>query len=67
MTQQKRANRAEYSRVKEELIRRDVFFHDTLPIMFRGATYDYKIELEKVLESERRCRLSIVAEEETGN
>jgi salicylate hydroxylase len=64
MTQQKRANRAEYSRVKEELIRRDVFFYDTLPIMFRGVTYDYKIELEKVLESERRCRLSIVAEEE---
>jgi hypothetical protein len=32
------------------LIQRDVFFHETMPIMFSGTRYDYKQVLERELE-----------------
>lgn len=46
-TQQKRARYPAYNIIKEELIQRDVFFHETTPILFSGIQYDYKKELEK--------------------
>jgi hypothetical protein len=48
--QQKRAENAKYNLVKEEKIRRDVFFHMTLPTMFPGVNYDYKADVEQVLQ-----------------
>ena len=48
--QQKRATCEKYNRVKEQLIQRDVFFHETLPVMFVGAKYDYKQDVHDVLE-----------------
>ena len=47
--QQKRAENAKYNLVKEEKIRRDVFFHMTLPTMFPGVNYDYKADVEQAL------------------
>jgi salicylate hydroxylase len=51
--QQKRADNAKYNLVKEEKIRRDVFFHMTLPTMFPGVNYDYKVNVEEVLKDQR--------------
>jgi salicylate hydroxylase len=51
--EQKRSDNPKYNVVKEEKIRRDVFFHLTLPIMFPGVNYDYKVDVEKVLQKER--------------
>jgi 2-polyprenyl-6-methoxyphenol hydroxylase-like FAD-dependent oxidoreductase len=48
--QQKRADSVTYNRCKEELIKRDVFFHETMPVMFPGARYDYKAAVENVLK-----------------
>lgn len=48
--QQKRAESVTYNRCKEELIRRDIFFHETMPVMFAGARYDYKAAVENVLK-----------------
>ena len=36
------------------IINREVFFHETLPIMFPGARYDYRKELEKVLKKQAK-------------
>ena len=47
--QQKRAESAIYNRCKEELIKRDIFFHETMPVMFPCARYDYKAAVENVL------------------
>lgn len=47
--QQKRAESESYDRVKRQLMRRAVFFHETLPCLLPGATYDYKSEVERVL------------------
>ena len=51
-TQQKRADNPRYNLVKEELIRRDCFFHETMPMMFPGARYDYKDDVARMLSSE---------------
>lgn len=48
--QQKRAQSPAYNIIKEETIQRDVFFHETMPIMLPGARYDYKEALEKELK-----------------
>jgi hypothetical protein len=67
--QQKRSVNAKYNEVKEELIQRDVFFHETLPVMFTGAKYDYKAHVEEVLENEpafTRLKPVVEEEEETG-
>jgi hypothetical protein len=48
--QQKRAESVTYNRCKEELIKRDIFFHGTMPVMFPGARYDYKAAVEIVLK-----------------
>jgi len=49
---QRKANETKYNEVKEEKIRRDVFFHETEPEMFAGATYDYRQDVERVLGEE---------------
>jgi len=36
------------------MINRDVFFHETLPILCPGVKYDYRKELEKFLETEAK-------------
>ena len=49
---QKRADNKKYNQVKEELIKRDVFFHETTMEMFPGATYDYRQDVKRVLDEE---------------
>jgi len=51
-TQQKRSNRELYRASKEEKIKRDVFFHETLPILMPGSTYNYKEAVAEFLEKE---------------
>ena len=50
--QQKRADCERYNRVKEQLIQRDVFFHETMPVMFVGAAYDYRKDVQDMLKLE---------------
>lgn len=50
--QQKRAENKKYNQVKEEKIKRDVFYHETLLAMLPGVKHDYKEELFKALEAE---------------
>lgn len=50
--QWKRANGELYQRSKEEKIRRDVFFHETLPVLIPGSTYNYRESVAKYLEKE---------------
>jgi len=50
--QQKRAEDRKYARKQKMLIQREVFFHQTLPIMIPGAQYDYKKEIEDSLMKE---------------
>ena len=50
--QMKRSNREFYNQVKEEKIKRDVFFHETLPILIPGSTYNYKEAIEEFLQKE---------------
>jgi 2-polyprenyl-6-methoxyphenol hydroxylase-like FAD-dependent oxidoreductase len=59
--QQKRAENKKYNQVKEEKIKRDVFYHETLLTMLPGVKHDYKEELIKALEAEP---LLPIAEEE---
>jgi 2-polyprenyl-6-methoxyphenol hydroxylase-like FAD-dependent oxidoreductase len=59
--QQKRAESVTYNRCKEELIKRDIFFHETMPVMFPGARYDYKAAVENVLKE--KPLLSVLEEE----
>lgn len=47
--QQKRATCKRFNRVKEERIRRDVFFNLTLSDLFPGVSYDYRTEVYKAL------------------
>ncbi|CAB9503280.1 Salicylate hydroxylase [Seminavis robusta] len=48
--QQKRAENPAYNIIKEEMIQRDVFFHETMPVMFEGARHDYRNDLKRELE-----------------
>eukprot|EP00526_Cylindrotheca_closterium_P028938 CAMPEP_0113642134 /NCGR_PEP_ID=MMETSP0017_2-20120614/22134_1 /TAXON_ID=2856 /ORGANISM="Cylindrotheca closterium" /LENGTH=473 /DNA_ID=CAMNT_0000553541 /DNA_START=150 /DNA_END=1571 /DNA_ORIENTATION=- /assembly_acc=CAM_ASM_000147 len=57
--QQKRAENENFNRTKEKLIQRDVFFHETMPVLLPGVQHDYKEEVLKALPS-----LLPVAEEE---
>lgn len=50
--QQKRADNKKYNAVKEEKIQRDVFFHETMPVLFHGAKHDYRSQVEQALEEE---------------
>ena len=50
--QQKRADNPKYNKVKEINIQRDVFFHETMPVLFHGAKHDYKLQVAQVLEEE---------------
>jgi salicylate hydroxylase len=50
--QQKRADNKRYNEVKEELIRRDVFFHETMSVILPGTTYNYKEDVAAVLQDE---------------
>jgi 2-polyprenyl-6-methoxyphenol hydroxylase-like FAD-dependent oxidoreductase len=59
--QQKRANCSKYDKVKEELIQRDIFFHEHLPDLFLGALHDYNDDLETMLQSET-CMLPVLEE-----
>jgi 2-polyprenyl-6-methoxyphenol hydroxylase-like FAD-dependent oxidoreductase len=57
--QQKRAdNKRGYNQAKEELIRRDVFFHETMPVILPGATYNYREQVGKVLQHTPRVAVN---------
>lgn len=60
--QQKRATVEKYNEVKEELIKRDVFFHETGSHLCSGAKYDFKKDIACVLANEP-VRLPLVEEE----
>jgi 2-polyprenyl-6-methoxyphenol hydroxylase-like FAD-dependent oxidoreductase len=57
---QKRATDARFNCMKEEMIRRDVFFHMNLPVFFGGTRYDYRAEVSKVLEKEPAHNLPVL-------
>jgi len=47
--QQRRAEHKRYNEMKEEMIRRDVFFHSTVPAIYDGPAYDYRKDVNTVL------------------
>lgn len=49
--QQKRAKNERFSEVKEEIIRRDVFFNESIHQILPGVTYDYEEEVINILQS----------------
>jgi hypothetical protein len=54
---------------QDETIRRDVFFHETLPILLPGVEYNYKDEVEKAIihqDNPLPLRLPMLVEEEAG-
>lgn len=51
--QQKRSESEAYDVVKQQLLRRDVFFHETMSSLLSGTTYNYKDEVDHVLETEQ--------------
>lgn len=51
-TQQMRSTNEKYNEVKEELIQRDVFFHETMNHLCPGAKYDFKKDVSEVLDNE---------------
>ena len=50
--QQRRSIDKKYNEVKEELIKRDVFFHETGSHLKPGAMYDFKKDVECALAKE---------------
>ena len=68
--QQRRADSTKFGVIHEEMIQRQVFFHETLPCMFTGALYNYRTDVLKQLEKQPRV-LATLAEEgdeaEQGN
>jgi salicylate hydroxylase len=60
--QQKKSECKKYNEVKEEMMRRDLFFHETFPVLFLGVKHDYKEEVMRTLEE---VRLLPVPEEES--
>mmetsp|Transcript_46366 Transcript_46366/g.68440 ORF Transcript_46366/g.68440 Transcript_46366/m.68440 type:complete len:357 (+) Transcript_46366:414-1484(+) len=52
MMQQRRADCSKFNNYKEEMIRREVFYHQHLPIMFPGVKYDYKEDVENMIHLE---------------
>lgn len=48
--QQKRAENEKYNKAKEKMIQREVFFHETMPVLLAGVKHDYKEEVMKELE-----------------
>ncbi|CAJ1954763.1 unnamed protein product [Cylindrotheca closterium] len=56
--QQKRAECEKFNKTKENMIQRDVFFHETMPVLKAGVEHDYKEAVMKSLPA-----LSPVTEE----
>lgn len=57
------ANGELYRNSKEETIKRNVFFHETLPALIPGSTYNYRQAVEEFLEKEPPMHLPPVQEE----
>lgn len=51
-TQQKRSKNKKYNQVKEELIKRDVFYHETMKALKPAAAYDFQQEVRESLKIE---------------
>ena len=49
--QQKQAECRKYARKQAMKLQRDVFFHQTSPLMIPGAQYDFQIEVQKAFSS----------------
>ena len=47
----KRSQSAKYAIIREEILQRQVFFHETNPNMLPGATHDYRKAVEKAFKS----------------
>lgn len=63
----KRAHNAKYAEVQEEIMQRQVFFHETNPNMLPGATHDYRKAVEKILQSiPQRMPILIEDDEDTS-
>ncbi len=48
--QQKRSEDTKYNKVREEHIRREVFYHETLPILLPAVRHDYRQEVETAIK-----------------
>lgn len=62
--QQKRAENEKYNKVKETMIQREVFFHETTPVLLAGVKHDYKEEVMKALDE---APLLAVAEDDEND
>ena len=62
--QQKRAESAKVEIIQEELIQRQVFFHETLPAMFTGVRYDYQEQVKKAVQKKPEVLTVLLEEEE---
>lgn len=60
--QQKRAENPRYNLAKEELIQREIFYHETLPIILPGVQHDYMKDVMNALDE--APLLSVPEEEE---
>lgn len=49
--QQKRAENHKYNQVREENIRREVFYHETLPILLPAVRHDYRQEVQTAIKA----------------
>eukprot|EP00980_Cylindrotheca_fusiformis_P029961 scaffold24105_cov127-Cylindrotheca_fusiformis.AAC.1 len=49
-SQQKRAENEKYNTMREKVIEREVFFHETMPVLLSGVHHDYKDDVAKALE-----------------
>lgn len=64
MQQQKRAEHEGYNRMREEMIRRDVFYHENSSTLFPGVKHDYQDAVVRFLESNPKYKLLPVPEED---
>lgn len=48
--QQKRAENPKYNKMREEHIRREVFYHETLPILLPAVRHDYREEVRSAIQ-----------------
>jgi len=60
--QQKRAMSKKYDKVKEELLQRDIFFHEHLPELLVGAMHNYNDDLDDALRNEE-CHIPLLGED----
>lgn len=54
--QQKRAENPKYNQMREEYIRREVFYHETLPILLPAVRHDYKDDVQSAIQQQAEVK-----------